>query len=210
MFSFLSPDSRFMQVLNRISDLVILNVLYLLTCLPVFTIGAARAAMYTLCFQMLHNREAGVVKPYFRAFRSNFRQGTLLWLLALLAGIPALYYFAGVYAMDGAAHYLFLPFSLILALIAFTGSYVFPWISQFHNSTGQALRNALLLSISHLPRTLGIAGINLLPWMLLLVFTELFFSVSFLWLVLYFAAAAYLNALILRKVFAPYYPEENV
>ena len=83
MFSMFSPDSKIMQVLARLSDLVILNFLYLITCIPVFTIGAANTALYSVCFRMLRE-EGGVVKPYFRAFRDNFRQGTGIWLILLL------------------------------------------------------------------------------------------------------------------------------
>lgn len=209
MFSFLSPNSQFMQVISRITDLAILNVLYLLTCLPVFTIGAANSAMYTLCFRMVHNRDAGIFKSYFRAFLDNFKQSTLVWLLLLFIGLPAFFYFDSVYAMEGSIRYLFVLFFTILVLTLFTGSYVFPLISQFQNGTGAMLKNALILSITHLPQTLCVTVINLLPLGILLVNMDLFLQVSYLWMVLYFSAAAYVNAAILFKVLKPYYPEQT-
>ena len=198
-----------MQIVTRFTDLIILNFLFLLTCLPVFTIGAATAALYSLCFGMMRNREEGIAKSYFRAFRNNFKQGTALWLLMLLVCLPGLFYFDTFFAMEGPLRYLFAVFLTILALAQFVAGYAFPWISQFSNDTPTVLRNALILSLSNLPRTILVCILNLLPWGLLLLKAELFLKVSFLWFALYFSAAAYMNAAILWKVFKPYYPAEE-
>ena len=209
MFSFLSPDSRFMQGVSRFADLVILNVLILLTSLPLFTVGASVSAAYTLTFRMLRSKEEPVVKSYFRAFRENFRQGTALWLILLVAAVPALIYFDRFFTMEGSFHYLFVPFLTVFVLAVCAGSFAFPLTSQFQNSLAGTLRNALLLTLANLPRALAAAVINLLPLGLYLFQYELFLKVSFLWFALYFSAAAYMNAAILWKVFKPFYPEES-
>lgn len=209
MFSMFSPDSKIMQFFSRFADLVVLNVLFLITCIPVFTAGAATTAMYTLCFRMVRDREAGIVKAYFRAFRDNFKQGTLLWLLELFILVPAFFYFDSFFAMEGTMRYTALVFLAVMMLAVLVFSYAFPWISQFQNDTRTTLKNALLLSIGHLPRSLCIAAIQLLPWIMMIANWDLFVQVSFLWLALYFAAAAYFNSSLLLKVFAPYIPEET-
>ena len=209
MFSFLSPDSRFMQGVSRFADLVILNVLILLTSLPLFTVGASVSAAYTLTFRMLRSKEEPVVKSYFRAFRENFRQGTALWLILLVAAVPALIYFDRFFTMEGSFHYLFVPFLTVFVLAVCAGSFAFPLTSQFQNSLAGTLRNALLLTLANLPQALAAAVINLLPLGLYLFQYELFLKVSFLWFALYFSAAAYMNAAILWKVFKPFYPEET-
>ena len=209
MFSFLSPDSRFMQGVSRFADLVILNVLILLTSLPLFTVGASVSAAYTLTFRMLRSKEEPVVKSYFRAFRENFRQGTALWLILLVAAVPALIYFDRFFTMEGSFHYLFVPFLTVFVLAVCAGSFAFPLTSQFQNSLAGTLRNALLLTLANLPQALAAAVINLLPLGLYLFQYELFLKVSFLWFALYFSAAAYMNAAILWKVFKTFYPEES-
>ena len=85
-----------------------------------------------------------------------------------------------------------------------TASYGFPWISQFENSVLQSLKNGLILSISRLPRTLAVLVINLMPAIVWFISPELFIQVSFLWVALYFAAAAYMNTGLLWHVFKPY------
>ena len=77
----------------------------------------------------------------------------------------------------------------------------FPLISQFDNTTGNTLKNSLLLAVANLPRTLILAVINCFPWVLLAVNLYAFIQLSFPWLALYFAAAAYFNSSVLMKVF---------
>ena len=207
MFSMFSPDSKIMQVLARLSDLVILNFLYLITCIPVFTIGAANTALYSVCFRMLRE-EGGVVKPYFRAFRENFKPATVLWLLLLFVGLPAYLYFEKFYHLENILRYGCYLFLTILVLDVLIGGFAFPWLSRFRNNVPTTFRNAMLLSIGHLPKALVILGVNALPFLLWVMNYDLFLKISFLWIALYFSAAAYFNANLLRAVFAPYIPEE--
>ena len=204
MFSMFSPDSKIMQIVGRITDLVLLNILFLLTCLPVFTAGAATAALYTLCFRMLRQEESSIIKPYFRAFKDNFKPATAVFAVLAVILVPDYLYFDRFFHAEGALHYLFFLFVLIAAITVLTAGIAFPWISQFRNSIPQTLLNALLLSISHLPRALAVAAINLLPAALWIANFDLFTKISFHWLALYFAAAAYMNAAILYPVFKPY------
>ena len=90
MGGFFSLDSKFMQVMSRVADLIILNVIYLVTCLPVVTIGAAGTALDTGGLRPGTVREGSLVKGYFRAFRDEFRQATLIWLFLLLFGAVTL------------------------------------------------------------------------------------------------------------------------
>lgn len=199
-----SPYSKTMQIIGRITDLILLNILFLITSLPLFTIGASASALYTMCFRLMREEYSGIIKPYFRAFRANFRQSTAAWLVLLLLILPTVFYFDRLFQTEGPLRYAGLVFFLILVLGLMTASYVFPWISQFQNTTKQSLLNALILSISHLPRTVCILVIHLLPAALWVFQYELFLNVSFLWIALYFAAAAYMATGLLWHVFKPY------
>ena len=201
MFSMFSPDSKIMQIIGKITDLVMLNILFLICCLPVFTAGAAVTAMYTLCFRMLRQEEGNIVKPYFRAFKENFRPATGIWAILIFILVPDYFYFHRFFQ---AGNPLFYGFVFLAAVTVLTAGIAFPWVSQFRNTVPQTLRNALLLSIGNLPRALAVAAINLLPFALWIADFDLFTRISFLWLALYFAAAAYMNAAILYPVFKPY------
>ena len=210
MFSMFSPDSKIMQVISRITDLVLLNILFLLTCLPVFTIGAGVTAMYTLCFRMLRQEEGNIIKPYFRAFKENFKPATGVFAVLALILVPDYLYFDRFFHMDGGLHYAIYLFVLIAAAAVLTAGFAFPWVSQFRNTVPQTLKNALLLSIANLPRALAVTAINLLPAVLWIANYDMFTKISFLWLVLYFAAAAYMNTAILYPVFKPYTQQQEI
>lgn len=199
-----SPDSKFMEIFGRITDLILLNILFLITCLPIFTIGAATAALYTMCFRLMREEYSGIIKPYFKAFKDNFKAATAAWGIVVVAAVPALYYLSRTIQMEGMLRYSSLLFLLILAVVLMAASYGFPWISQFENTAVQSLKNGLILSISRLPRTAAVLAINLMPAIVWFVNPELFIQVSFLWVALYFAAAAYMNTGLLWHVFKPY------
>ena len=201
------PESPVMQFMGRLGDLVFLNLVFLLTCLPLFTIGAANAALYTVVFAMDTEREGKLLPTYFRAFRENFRQGTSVWLILALFGAASILNMTLSSGMDGIGGRILLLFSLlVLILLIFVFSYGFPLMSRFLNTTGNTLKNALLLSVAHLPRSLVLAVINCFPWVLIYVNLYAFFRISFLWLALYFSAAAYCASRILKAVFDPLAP----
>lgn len=211
MSSLFSPDSKFMQYFSRLYDLAVLNLLYLLTCLPIFTIGAANAALYTVCFRMDTDKEVGIFRGYFRAFRENFRQGTILWLILALFGGACLVNLMLFSQIGGILQLLWAVFAVLLAVDVMLLGYVFPLLSLFRSSTREYLKNALLLGLAYLPRTVPVCLINIFPWAILTMNLYAFLNMAFAWVFVYFSAAAYLNTKLLKAVFAPYLaPEEEV
>lgn len=204
----LNPDSKLMQYLSWICDLAVLNVVFLLTCVPIFTIGTANAALYATVFPMDTPKEGSLLRTYFRAFRENFRQGTVLGLLFLLffaATIVNMVQFSQIGGLFGKL--LLVLTACILSVLVMMFSYTFPLQSQFQNAVPNTLKNALLLSIAHLPRTFVICSVNCFPWAFFLMNLYAFARISLLWLFLYFSAAAFFNSRLLQKVFAPYREE---
>ena len=199
------PDSLVMRFVSRFADIVVLNVVFLLTCIPVFTVGAANTALYDVVFRMDTDQEGRLLAAYFRSFKENFRQSTALWLVLLLFGI-ATYMNMTRFSFLGESSYvlgygLFVVSMLVLILEVFLFSYSFPLLSRFRNSTRRTAVNALLLSIGNLPRTLAVSVINCFPWALLVVNFYAFMQLGSVWLAMYFAAAAYFNSRVLKKVF---------
>lgn len=196
------PDSWFMLLLSRFSSLVILNFLFLFTCIPIFTIGASLTALYDVVFRMDTEREGPLVSTYFRSFRNNFKESTPVFLMIvplMAVSCVNLAISSRISGFPGQA--LFVVSILIFVHCLFVLGYAFPLISQFGNTVGNTLKNSLLLSIAHLPRSLIIAVINCFPWMLMIMNLYAFIRFGFLWFALYFAAAGYLNSRVLLKVF---------
>lgn len=203
-----SPDSKIMQIIGRLTDIVILNVIFLLTCLPIFTIGAANAALYDTVFRMDTAREGKLLVTYFHSFKENFRQGTAIWLILVLFAAATYVNMTHFSDLGGNLGYvLFLFAMLILLMLILVFSYGFPLLSQFRNSTLGTMKNALLLGIAYLPRSIVIVVINCFPWALMILNLYSFVKLGFLWMILYFAAAAYFNSRVLYKVFQPYWEQ---
>ena len=84
-------DSPFYQIMSELFDLVMLNILFLLTSIPVITIGAGLTAMHSVGIKQVMGNDVSVAKTYFKEFKKNFRQATLIWIPLLLLGIFLLY-----------------------------------------------------------------------------------------------------------------------
>ena len=77
-------DSPLMNVLNKMADLMWLNILTLICCIPIITAGAALTSMHYVALKIVRNEESYITRNFFKSFKTNFRQATVIWLLLLL------------------------------------------------------------------------------------------------------------------------------
>lgn len=204
-----SMESKFVQFLAMLGNLVILNLLWLITSLPIITIGASTTAMYAVAFKYADNSDDAVIKPFFKAFASNFKQSTLIWLpmclLAVLLFIDGYYLIS--HGNSAATPYLWIPFVVLLMVLMVTTAHVFPQIARFEVDTRTALHNTLLMSLLHLFQTVGIVGLNLLPWAMMLILPEIFALTGIFWFMFGASAIAYFNAKVLLKMYKKHEPD---
>ena len=78
--------SPFQRFLNKVADLLILNLITLVMCVPIITIGAALTAMHYVLLKMVRGEEGYIVKSFFRSFKREFGQATILWILFVALG----------------------------------------------------------------------------------------------------------------------------
>ena len=74
-------DSPFWSFMSRLADLIILNLLWIVFCIPVVTIGASTTAMYRVTLNMVRGEGSGVVRMFWDAFRLNLKQAVLIFLI---------------------------------------------------------------------------------------------------------------------------------
>ena len=202
-------DSPLMRFLTKIADLMVLNILFCVTSIPLITIGASWTALYSVTLKMVRDEEGSVSRSYFRSFRQNFRQATLLWLgvlvvLALLAlDIRALNGMAG-----GTAPGLLRVGVEILALLGIMVlQYLFPSLARFEASLADTLKNACMMALAHLPKTaLMTAAAVGAVWITLINNTTIAVGLM-VWPLIGFAMMAFGNSGILRKIFDNYVPK---
>lgn len=160
-------DSPVMRVLNRVGDLLILNVLMIVCCIPVITAGAAFTAMHYVLLKIVRGEEGYLIRGFFKSFRSNFRQATLIWLLMLLV---VAVYVGDIWIFNYSGLVFPKPLIIAVAAVAFVllmiAVYVFPLQARFENSVKNTLKNAMLLAFANLPRTILMMACYILPLVL--------------------------------------------
>lgn len=198
-----TPDSKFMVFCGKLVDLTRINLLWLLCCLPVFTIGAATTAMITALYAYQAGEPCGG-KVFFGAFRKSFGKATILWLLITFFGaMLALDYSIVAYLeFPGRMAVIVLIFFLAFALILVAGM-IFPLLSQFPGKIREMVINAVLLCIANLPKMLLVTAMNLLPILVFLLLPQVFLLLGFLWLICGFALMALYDITVMEKIFAP-------
>ena len=163
-----NPDSPFMTVLSRIGDMVILNILTGLLCIPVITAGAAFTAQYYVMLKIRRDEDSGTIKLFFRSFRENFRQATVIWLITIFAiGLPIvlLKLIQGFYA-DAAPTYIKVLLSGAVLLAAFLLVMAFPALSRFDGTVASTIKTSIVLAVSNPPRTFLIIILLVAPFYL--------------------------------------------
>ena len=93
-------DNPVVNGIGRIADFVVLNLLWVLCSIPIITIGASTTALYTVMLKIVKNEEGYLVKGFFKAFRENFKQSTVIWLVFLALGIVLLVDFSALRLMS--------------------------------------------------------------------------------------------------------------
>ena len=207
MKSLLTSDAKLVVLTMRLGDLVLLNLCFLLCCLPIVTIAPACSALYSVCFRMGTSQEYKAIPGFFKSFRQNCKQGIGLSLIlgGLLLGSG--YAFLLFLSAGPSLRYALIPSLMVVLVVLIVASYAVALTSLFKNTIGRTLKNALILGLSYLPRSLCIAAINAAPLALLLAAPSLFLRLSIFLIFLYFSGAAFLNSRILGKVFSQFLPQ---
>ena len=199
-------DSPFIKWINCMGKIVIVNILHLICCIPIITIGASTTAMYRVAILLAKKKDdTPIFSSFFQAFLLNFKQATVVWLILMVPTLLVLLNFIILAAGglgDSMVSFLLclIPVPPLLAVHAYT----FAYIATFEDKTLRTIKNSLVISISNLPKTLLMIVLNLLPLALYLFATEIFLRLIFIWLLFAFAFIAYLNSKLILRAFAPY------
>lgn len=194
---FFNYDSPLMNGLGKLADLVILNLLTFIFCIPIVTIGASLTASHYVALK-IRRGEGYVIKNFWKSFRENFVQSTVIWLVVSLG--LALSLFVGLFFnVDGTMASLSRGVFLGTAVCwGFIYCWVFPVQSKFINTIKNTIKNSFLLSFKYLFRTILMLVINLLPVVLIFVLPFQLYCLLFLF---GFSVPTYLCAMLYDKKF---------
>lgn len=191
MKQFFALDSPFMQTLAKIGQVMILNLLWVVCCIPIVTVGAATTALYQMLFHIREDKECSP-KAYFRAFSQSFKKATLLWLIVLGSGnLLILLRLVSMGFGDTARYLSFGAFGALVFVWAFGMQYVFPLTAYFENTVPMTLRNAYLTGMRKPLRSFVCCLVTLIPAIACVANPDLFLHLLYIWLLLVPGAIAY-------------------
>ena len=197
--------------MGKVADLCLLNLICLVCCIPIVTAGASITALYYVTLKMVRNEESYIFRSFFKSFKQNFRQATIIHLIMVAAAV-LLYLDTNIVKnmgepMSQIMSVIFAVFTLVYAMILL---YLYPILAKFYNSVKNTFTNAILMAIRHLPYTIIMLIICALPLLIFFV-PSLQMQMTLILLLLLFGMAviAYLNSFFLVKIFDKYIPENS-
>lgn len=157
-FDLNSPASKF---LTAVCNLFLVNMIFIITCLPLVTIGASICSLYRILFEIINHEEVSVIKDYFKEFKSSFKNATIVWIPMLLIfsffGLEVYWIISGV---PGTADWMVVPIFIVTAIILCIMIYYFPLLAVFDNTAKETIVNSILIGLGNFPTTIMILIIH--------------------------------------------------
>lgn len=204
MGRFFNIDSPVMAGLSRVADLMLLNLLVMVMCIPVITIGPTLTAMHFVLLKMVRKEEGYILAPFFKSFKENFKQAAICGLIMIL--------FIIVFIVDlqiinnsglDIANWLRTALLACGVIALMMGMYIFPLIARFSNNIRSTFKNALFISILNLPKTVLMVVVCVLPVILVDLSINMY-PIAFL---LGITGPGYICAMLYSKAFKRFEPE---
>ena len=205
-------DNKFFTFMSRVADLIILNLICIACCVPIVTIGPALTALFYMTMKMIRNEESYIVRGYFKSFKENLKQGIIINLIMLAAGFLLFFDFRIAQSMEGnmgKIMFFLLAFILLIYLMVFL--YIYPVLAKFYNTIRNTFVNAFLMSVRHLPYTLLMVLVTVIPFVLFFTGSAQVQSIELgLSMLLGISGIAFINSWFLVRIFDNYIPKEEV
>lgn len=203
-------DNLLLRMLNRLGDIMILSVIFAVSCAPIFTIGAAFSAAYYTSMKALVREDGYVFKNYIKSFKQNFKQATVMWLMFIVVffvlGVDVWFWVKQIQQVGSIiSKGMFVISVVMLAMAFFTFLYTFAIQAKFDNKKSVQIRNGFLLAIKYFPTTIIMTLIFALVVFLFYYQPALSF-VGFI--MIGFGIVWYVYGAMMSKCLKPYLPEE--
>jgi len=202
LFNYDNPVWRF---IGKFWDVLVINFLWTVCSIPVFTIGASTTAMYYVTLRLARDDDGYTVRSFFKSFKENFKQATIIWLIFLLVGALLafdIYYFVKIVPLSSFRTVMITIFFAMAFIWAAMLTYVFPLQSRFYNTVKRTIFNSFFMSIRHVFNTIGMLAVDGV-----IVFVTLGFIPQLT--IFGVALIAFFNSYLFNNLFKRYMPKEE-
>lgn len=203
MGSLFRLDGEVYRFMEEVANLILVSIFWTLFSLPVFTIGAASTALYYTTYKAIRNDTGHVWREFLLAFKSNFKQATLLWLLLVLMVVFLGFDCYVAYILSGihtALQWVLILLVVLLTFLAVWSQYWFAYIAHISDPIKTVLKNTLVMCVLQIPKSLALFAVFGICLFLFLNLPQApFFLIILPGIYMYFASW------IFKKVFSQYW-----
>lgn len=196
-----SMDGILYKFGTLVFDMFFLNLLWFVCCIPIVTAGASTTALFYVCGKKVRGEEGYIFRDFFKSFKMNFKQSTIVWLILLVAAVILFVDFRAVKLLGNMSNY----FAVLLLVICFelviTLLYIFPVLSKFYIKTSSLIKTSFFMANKHILTTI-------LCILIAIGISYVLYKFSF-FMFFMFSTYAYLTSFLFDRVFKKYSPEEE-
>lgn len=192
----------FVNICDKIFDVLALGFLWIFCCIPIVTIGASSAALYYAMVKCIKNNDGYIAKEFFRSFRLNLMPGMFIWIL-VMAGTFAMHLNIGILMKktDGYVGMFFIcVYALVSIFILAAACYVFPALARFNMSSGWLIKLSMYMVIRYFGTTIALLLILVCTGAIIWRFPMLMFFVP--------GPVAFLMSEFLERILKKHEPKE--
>ncbi len=152
------PFFRFWELFgNKFWDFFKINLIYVLFCIPIVTIGPATAAMTALMRNIYLERPQFLFHDFKKEFKKNFKQSVVVGVIDILAAAITTFsiiLFLGMEELTTIDSVMFTASIAAALLFLIMNFYIYPQIVALDLKLTDILRNALVLSLLNIGKEL--------------------------------------------------------
>ena len=198
----LTRGQKFFKVFDKFGDLFVLNIYFIVTCIPIITIGAAFTALYTVTNKMVNDKEGAIKDEYFKAFKANLKQGIAIWLIDLVVFYAMYLQYAYIILNDNqTVKYLYVILGFEFIVFAFAFPLQWPMVARYENTVWNLIRNFFIFALTNLGTWFRMFYIWLFPVVLYFLNVKIFVYTWFLWALILTSLFAYICSIFLVKFY---------
>ena len=202
----LNTDAPFFRTMARIGDLFLLNFIFVVTSIPIVTIGAALTSLMTVALKMTTNKEGYIISGYLKAFKSNFKQATMMHILLCILG-AILLFDLHFWVSQQNENVSFMIILSIIPIVIYCMVLLYVYVQQaiFENRISSTIKNALFMAVKNLPVTLLLGAV-----ILAVAYVVYLFKIMRIFMILFgFGLLGYGMAIIYRYLYREYLDTPN-
>lgn len=201
MNSIFSIDSPIVQKLSFVFDFMMVNMIYILCCMPIVTIGAARAALFTVGNAWAVKDDAGAM-AFLKAFFKNLKTATPVWLVMLAVGAFLVW---DIFLLVNNQVPLELVLWVVLIVCCFcyvvVASQLFQMVAHYNCTVKQYLKNSLLVGIAHPICLVVNTLLAILPYFTLFYNFSAFLQLTLIWILAIFSIQGFISGAMSKKFY---------